>query len=111
MKLLSNFAVPGVLTADLGSFYTTYSDANPAHTCAVFTHAPNPSFDMPNYKEIPDSWIYKIDCSRIFDCVYIVCIEKSAHGDWVERNGDGGYENWLFNAVFFRRDDRRLIVI
>ncbi|KAJ9070081.1 hypothetical protein DSO57_1012137 [Entomophthora muscae] len=96
---------------ELGDLYNTYYDTYPDHTCAVFKTRP----DLGRYEigrnRVPSSWVWVPVCEW-FRCRYTVCIPKSAKGEYITRRGDGGSENWVYNAIGFKRmDDEYLIVV
>ncbi|KAJ9051368.1 hypothetical protein DSO57_1005078 [Entomophthora muscae] len=96
---------------ELGDLYNAYSEIYPNHACAVFTSRPYLGrWDTSNYN-LPSAWVFKTKCER-FTCMFTVCIPKYAKGEQISRSGDGGYENWVYNAVDFKRvDDRFLEVV
>ncbi|KAJ9070537.1 hypothetical protein DSO57_1006876 [Entomophthora muscae] len=87
---------------ELGDLYNTYSEIYPNHACAVFTSRPHLGrWDSSKYF-IPSSWVLKRECEW-FDCMYTLCIPKYAKGEQISRRVDGGSENWVYNAVDFKR--------
>ncbi|KAJ9054530.1 hypothetical protein DSO57_1013403 [Entomophthora muscae] len=96
---------------ELDDLYNTYSEIYPNHACAVFESRPYFGRWEADKLWLPSAWVFKTECEW-FDCQYTVCIPKYAKGEVLSRRGDGGLENWVFNAVNFQRiDDRHLVVV
>ncbi|KAJ9054533.1 hypothetical protein DSO57_1013406 [Entomophthora muscae] len=109
IPLLASFVAGSA--KELGDLYGTYSGIYPNHTCAVFEARPNLGRWETDKFFLPSAWVWKPECGW-FDCQYIVCIPKYAKGERISRRGDGGSENWMFNAVDFKRiHDRYLEVV
>ncbi|KAJ9059860.1 hypothetical protein DSO57_1037178 [Entomophthora muscae] len=83
-----------------------YKGKYPNRACAVFKHRPFSDYT----DRIPRSWNvhYKCTVFRCFD--FVICIPKVEHGAWLRRDGDGGFENWIFDRRSYRREGDKITV-
>ncbi|KAJ9070532.1 hypothetical protein DSO57_1006872 [Entomophthora muscae] len=109
---LSAFLFGGVNAGsaeDLNILYTEFANRYHDHACAAFNWYPISEY-LINHKYYPDSWITDDKCGHVF-CQYVFCISKSAHGEWLQRDSPGGFENWIYDAASFQRDGSRITVV
>ncbi|KAJ9070549.1 hypothetical protein DSO57_1006888 [Entomophthora muscae] len=106
--LIAAFVKGDAVANGLCEILAKYSAEYPDHACAMFRKEPK----TPHPYGLPSTWVWHHLDHWLLDYPYYVCISKSNHGDWVERTGHGGYDNWCYNPdPFTRTNDRRLTVI
>lgn len=96
---------------ELGMYYREFSARYPDHACVIFKRPPLYRKELIRDSVYPSTYVYQRIRTTWRSIGVAVCIEKSAHGSYIERRGDGGSDNWIFNAVDFRRDGIRLTVV
>ncbi|KAJ9054075.1 hypothetical protein DSO57_1018334 [Entomophthora muscae] len=65
---------------------------HPDHACAVFTREPKTPHPVHNP-------------------YFVVAIPKKQTAAWIERSGDGGFENWRYDPYSFNRiNDKRISI-
>ncbi|KAJ9064127.1 hypothetical protein DSO57_1033678 [Entomophthora muscae] len=94
---------------DLADSYNHYSDMYPNHACASFKKKPFYGLGATT-SEHPSSWKVMPDCNFFYCNLWTICIEQSAQGEYMIRNGDGGYDNWIFNPIYFRNENGKIII-
>ncbi|KAJ9064126.1 hypothetical protein DSO57_1033677 [Entomophthora muscae] len=102
--LVSSDAISDVL----GLMRDRYTAEYPNHTCAVFRNRPKTPYPY----GVPASWVWVHRVNWFIEYPYYVCISRLNHGDWIERTGDGGYDNWHYDPDgFIRTSDHRIAVV
>ncbi|KAJ9070541.1 hypothetical protein DSO57_1006880 [Entomophthora muscae] len=106
--LLVASSVAGTAT-ELRELYNEYSNKHNEHACAVFEEKP----DLGKYRSIiirfVKNWVYEKRC-KWFDCKYIICIPKASVGEFIVRQGDGGFDRWIYDGVHFERDNAKITI-
>ncbi|KAJ9070547.1 hypothetical protein DSO57_1006886 [Entomophthora muscae] len=116
MNLLSTLALAATVVSidstddELCQTMDRLAAAYPNHACAVFRKYPKVAY-YPRYH--PRTWISHIPYPRTFlkSLPVYICIPRSEHGEWLERKGDGGFDNWCFDPSAFNRTSDRLIYV
>lgn len=103
-------SVPGLLCETfeecIGGLFVKMSKDYPHHGCAAFRRAPQTSIE----KDTAIDWYHwKFDSeSPCWLPIYGVCIPTTQTGEWLKLTGDGGYENWMYNAALFHREGSKI---
>ncbi|KAJ9055230.1 hypothetical protein DSO57_1005930 [Entomophthora muscae] len=116
MSLIQIFTLISVLSPALAvpaeecisQLFERCEKKHPDHGCAVFTREPKTPHPVHKY-----NWIEEKDqCTRPLGSPYfIVAIPKKQTAAWIERSGDGGFENWRYDPYSFNRiNDKRISI-